>query len=469
MALSKLGPVTAIALSLTACGGGGGGTETTPVVVALPPAPPPVTAPAPSPTPAPAPAPTPAPPPAPAVSTEGVYEVNYGQFSGIYTFLSNGDFYGLHFVSNGTVLAGHPHGKLTAANSTTVQESISWANFIDDVAQTGAQEPAGVFGRSFGSSGLSVSIGGSMGSFTATAAAQKTWAADSSSTLYLNPVPLTTLTGTYAGVLRTVGNSTAQQSVSNFVVATDGSFTASAANCTFNGRLVQHGSTGIFDATAQTGGAGCKLNANLAGIATPLSVAGNIPQLGIQLNSLDNTQTAVFVVAKGISTVNPTPPAPVSFTLTSTSFAPKATIPVKYTCDGGETSPQLQWAITSDAVKSFALIMEDPDAVPIVGYPYVHWNIYQIPATTREITEGASRRAMPAGSAEGANDDFVYRYSGPCPPTRGGVHRYIFALYALNTDKLIVDTTHPLHRSEFEKNFANLILQKVETQGNFGH
>ena len=67
-------------------------------------------------------------------------------------------------------------------------------------------------------------------------------------------------------------------------------------------------------------------------------------------------------------------------------------MPSKYTCNGGETSPNLQWSISSDAVKGFALIMEDPDAVPIVGYAYVHWNVFGIPATARELAEGASRK-----------------------------------------------------------------------------
>jgi phosphatidylethanolamine-binding protein (PEBP) family uncharacterized protein len=58
------------------------------------------------------------------------------------------------------------------------------------------------------------------------------------------------------------------------------------------------------------------------------------------------------------------------------SFAANTVMPSKYTCNGGETSPNLQWSISSDAVKGFALIMEDPDAVPIVGYAYVHWNVF---------------------------------------------------------------------------------------------
>ncbi|RYZ96521.1 MAG: YbhB/YbcL family Raf kinase inhibitor-like protein, partial [Moraxellaceae bacterium] len=73
------------------------------------------------------------------------------------------------------------------------------------------------------------------------------------------------------------------------------------------------------------------------------------------------------------------------FKLTSTSFTSGTKIPTKFTCDGGETSPQLAWEIESSEVKSFALVMDDPDGIPIVGYSWVHWDVYNIPAATRQI------------------------------------------------------------------------------------
>ncbi|RZJ11521.1 MAG: YbhB/YbcL family Raf kinase inhibitor-like protein, partial [Rubrivivax sp.] len=383
------------------------------------------------------------------------YEVNYGQFSGVYTFLDDGNFYGLHFVDSGATLAGHPHGKLTVANSATAQESIAWANFIDDAGKVGSQETTGLFGLSFSNTtGLSVSIHGSMGSFTAMAATQKPWSAGSASTLYANPLPLITIAGSYDGILRTVGINTPQQSVTNLAITADGSFSVTSADCTFTGKLLPHGTTGILDTAVTTSGASCKLNANLKGIVTPLSITSDVPQLGFQLNSADNTQTAVFVVKKTST-----------FSLSSKSFAANTTIPAKYSCAGGETSPHLQWALSTSNAKSYALIMEDPDAIPIVGYPYVHWDVFQIPGATLEIAEGASRTAMPAGSVEGTNDDGLARYSGPCPPS--GTHRYIFAVYALNVDKLTITTNKAVRRSDFEKTFAGSILQKAEMQANY--
>lgn len=111
--------------------------------------------------------------------------------------------------------------------------------------------------------------------------------------------------------------------------------------------------------------------------------------------------------------------------------------------------------------------MEDMDAIAIVGYPYVHWNVYNIPGSVREIAEGATLRAMPMGSIEGANDDNIPKYSGPCPPTGTGTHHYYFTLYALNTETLDVNRYKAIKRSEFETLYASNIIQKVEIIGLF--
>lgn len=107
------------------------------------------------------------------------------------------------------------------------------------------------------------------------------------------------------------------------------------------------------------------------------------------------------------------------------------------------------------------------DAIAIVGHPYVHWDVYNIPGSVREIAEGATLRAMPMGSIEGANDDNVPKYSGPCPPTGTGTHHYYFALYALNTETLTVNRNISMKRSEFEKSYTDKIIQKVEIIGLF--
>lgn len=242
--------------------------------------------------------PPPPPPPPPPIGTAGIFDVDYGQFTGVYTMLDDGRFYGMHFVSGGSVLAGHPHGPLSANNSTGSREHIAWANFIDDLHQTGRQEQAGVFGRTFHPSTLDVSITGSMGSFSATATRQKTWGSDDTHTLYNDPIPLASLAGNYSGIVRTVGIATPQQSVTGFALGADGHWSITAAGCHFEGTLAQYRSTGVYEAEATTSGDGCHFTGPLAGVLMPTSYANGVPRLGLQLDTADNAQTAVFLLNK---------------------------------------------------------------------------------------------------------------------------------------------------------------------------
>lgn len=267
-------------ISLTACGGGGGSTLSDPVAAV------PVAV-------------APTPPVGVPIGTAGVFEINYGQFKGVYTFLDDRSFYGIHLLSGGT-LAGHPHGPLSAANSVATREPIGWANFIDDANMVGAQEPSGIFGRTFNPSSLEVSITGSMGTFKATATTQKAQFAGSAKTVYNDPIALGLLAGSYQGLVRTAGINQTQQNVTGFTIAATGAYTVKVVDCTFTGNLVQHGATGIFDTQVITSGANCKLNPALKGIVTPLSMpSNNLPQLAFQLNSADNAHTVVFIVTKG--------------------------------------------------------------------------------------------------------------------------------------------------------------------------
>ena len=213
-------------------------------------------------------------------------------------FLDNGKFSGLHFVG-GSTLAGHPRGLLGASNSTSAPEPISWANFIDDINKFGAQEPDGKFGRTFSVQGLNVTISGSMGTFSGSASAQKSYGDGSTKTLYADPIALSVLAGSYNGLLRTAGISEPQQVVTGFSVDATGAFSVKVANCMFTGTMVQHGVSGVFDATVQTSGANCHLNAAMSGLVVPLSFSSNNARLSFQLDSADNTQSAVFIVSKG--------------------------------------------------------------------------------------------------------------------------------------------------------------------------
>ena len=99
--------------------------------------------------------------------------------------------------------------------------------------------------------------------------------------------------------------------------------------------------------------------------------------------------------------------------LESNSFVSGGAIPRRYTCDGSNDSPGLQWAGAPAGTKSFALVMNDPDA-PI---DFTHWLAYNIPPGFRGLAEGASGHSvMPQGSAEGTNNFGRLGYGGPCPP-----------------------------------------------------
>ena len=120
-----------------------------------------------------------------------------------------------------------------------------------------------------------------------------------------------------------------------------------------------------------------------------------------------------------------------SMTITSPAFAPNSEIPSTYTCEGVDTSVPIEWSGAPAKTKSFALIVDDPDA-PDPRAPkmtYVHWVLYDIPATVTSLGEGASTH-LPASVREGVNDWKRTGWGGPCPPI--GRHRYFFKLYALD-------------------------------------
>jgi Raf kinase inhibitor-like YbhB/YbcL family protein len=122
-----------------------------------------------------------------------------------------------------------------------------------------------------------------------------------------------------------------------------------------------------------------------------------------------------------------------AFILTSPAFAENGAIPKQYTCEGADISPPLQWSNAPQGTKSFALILDDPDA-PDPKAPrmtWVHWVVQNIPASAQSLPEGAAQHGMPAGAMQGLNDWKRTGYGGPCPPI--GRHRYVHKLYALDT------------------------------------
>jgi Raf kinase inhibitor-like YbhB/YbcL family protein len=115
--------------------------------------------------------------------------------------------------------------------------------------------------------------------------------------------------------------------------------------------------------------------------------------------------------------------------LKSSTFQNGGEIPRKFTCDANDVSPLLSWDKAPAGTKAFALIADDPDAP---AGTWVHWVIYDLPAETKELSEGtATTEALPNGAKQGINDFKKVGYGGPCPPP-GPAHRYFFKLYALD-------------------------------------
>ncbi|HSB12113.1 MAG TPA: YbhB/YbcL family Raf kinase inhibitor-like protein [Blastocatellia bacterium] len=114
--------------------------------------------------------------------------------------------------------------------------------------------------------------------------------------------------------------------------------------------------------------------------------------------------------------------------VTSSAFKDAEAIPTRYTCDGENTSPALNWSGMPDGTKSLALICDDPDAP---AGTWVHWVLYGLPPTVAGLPEGMPATQNTQGALQGTNDFGSIGYGGPCPPS-GKPHRYFFKLYALD-------------------------------------
>jgi Raf kinase inhibitor-like YbhB/YbcL family protein len=155
-----------------------------------------------------------------------------------------------------------------------------------------------------------------------------------------------------------------------------------------------------------------------------------------------------MITTNGADDSKPTKEKTMSIQITSPAFTEGQPIPQKYTCQGQDISPPLKWIPqggTPANTKSFALIADDPDA-PDPKAPkmtWVHWVLYDLPATTTTLAENIAKTpTLPDGARQGTTDFKRVGYGGPCPPP-GGAHRYFFKLYALDTvlDPALRDAT----------------------------
>ena len=122
-----------------------------------------------------------------------------------------------------------------------------------------------------------------------------------------------------------------------------------------------------------------------------------------------------------------------TLSLNSGVFNEGGVVPSKYTCEGDDVAPPLEWDGVPENAQSLVLIVDDPDA-PDPDDPrmtWVHWVVYNLPPDVRGLPEGAMADMLPVGTKQGLNDWKNIGYGGPCPPI--GRHRYFFKLYVLDT------------------------------------
>ncbi|MEZ2144004.1 YbhB/YbcL family Raf kinase inhibitor-like protein [Bradyrhizobium sp. DN5] len=127
-----------------------------------------------------------------------------------------------------------------------------------------------------------------------------------------------------------------------------------------------------------------------------------------------------------------------AFSLTSPAFRDGERIPARYTADGENFSPPLQWSDPPPGTKSFALVVEDPDAP---SGTFRHWGLYNIMGERTVLPEGvgggrAKTEDIGKNIGKGVNDFGEPNYQGPAPPRGHGTHHYHFKLAALDVEAL---------------------------------
>lgn len=156
-----------------------------------------------------------------------------------------------------------------------------------------------------------------------------------------------------------------------------------------------------------------------------------------------------------------------SLQVRSSAFDDGQPIPAKYTEDGQDLSPPLAWDTVPEGTQELALICDDPDAP--TAEPWVHWLVYKLPATVRELPAGLSTEAIleaPLQARQGLNswpDGRTSGYRGPAPPP-GGVHHYHFRLFALDQK---LDLEPRLDKASLLKAIEGHVLAEGELVGTY--
>jgi Raf kinase inhibitor-like YbhB/YbcL family protein len=148
-------------------------------------------------------------------------------------------------------------------------------------------------------------------------------------------------------------------------------------------------------------------------------------------------------------------------TISSTAFSAGGPIPVKFTGQGEDVSPDLAWRDAPASLKSYALVCDDPDAP---NGTWVHWTMWNIPPSTTSLPQGVpSDEALTDGAVQGTTSSGHSGYKGPMPP-KGNAHHYYFRIYALDT---VLSLPPSASRAELDTAMRGHVLSQGQLMGTY--
>ena len=153
-----------------------------------------------------------------------------------------------------------------------------------------------------------------------------------------------------------------------------------------------------------------------------------------------------------------------SLAITSPAFERGDPIPRRYACDGDGVSPELTLSGPVPKMKSFALVVDDPDAPR--EEPFVHWLLWNVPADTETLPVGVERGDHPESvtGVQGTNDAGTVGYTGPCPPRGDDPHTYRFHLFGLDAE---LDLTAGAGRDALEDAMSGHVVDDATFTGTY--
>lgn len=136
-------------------------------------------------------------------------------------------------------------------------------------------------------------------------------------------------------------------------------------------------------------------------------------------------------------------------------------LPKRYAYDYENISPPLSWQHPPENTRSYALIVEDPDAPSGL---FTHWLVYNLPGEAYHLPEAIAANAqLENGAMQGQNDFGDLGWGGPSPPS--GTHRYMFQLYALERP---LDLKPGVTKSELLTHMQGHILDRADLTSLYG-